>query len=135
MISDNYLPLYKVNELMPAGKRLSKKVERALYATKTGEPIAIGFSKRHKDGYWYCMTAGYFARKGVKVFCLVAGNDGIFLIPKKTMGEFCKHTSWRERNKGRSYTIRIKKVEDKYLMFVFGGYSIEITETFIPVQQ
>ena len=133
MISDNFLPLYKVNELLPREKRMVAKIERSMYSTKGGEPIAIGFSKLQKNGYWYCMTAGYFARKGVKTYCLVAGNDGIFLVPKKTMADYCKHTNWRERNKGRSYFIRIRHDEDKYSMFVWGGYSVDITDTFISV--
>lgn len=133
MISEHYLSLKKVNQLLPPGNKMVAKIERALYSTDGDDPIAIGFSKRQKDGFWYCMTAGYFARKGVKVFCLVAGNEGIFLIPKKTMGDYCKQANWRERNKGRSYFIRIKQREGKFFMFDWGGFNIDITDLFIPL--
>lgn len=112
---------------------LSTRIERSLYSTNSGELIAVSNSRLYPNKtLWYSCTVGYFKKKGVRRVCFVVGTIGILLVPIRRMVDYLKNSSWRMHNKGKSYFVRIKLRDNRFILFGSESEDVEVTDCFLP---
>lgn len=113
----------------------SQKIERSIYQSKNGELIAVLSSKLYDDKtFWYSCVTDYFAEKGIQEVYLIAGYQGLIRVPIIILKEYCKHSGWKKQKKGRSYYVRVKWRNEKYILFSSEGQDIDVTDYFISSQ-
>lgn len=133
-MEETYLSLDDVNKLLPDELSIVDRLERSLYSNKSGNPMVVCCSKYYmKDSsFWYSITTDYYVGKGVDIFCLVAGQEGILLISKEILLKYCQHSGWKKQKKGRSYYVRVRlQNEDQFVLFNSENESIDISHQFI----
>lgn len=129
-----YLDLYEVNGLLPSDLRFTEdsKIERSLYKTNGNSNIAIVNSKLYpKNQLWYSVVTDYFKSKNVELICFTAALNGILLIPIDIIKKYNRHSGWKVLKKGRSYYVRCKIRNEKYILYSTDGEDIDVTEFFI----
>lgn len=133
----SFLSLEQVAEILPDNLKFSAsdKIERSIYRSSNGKPLAIVNSKLYPDGtYWFSCVTKYFKDKGVESICFVCANSGVILVSTDAVLAYNKASGWKELRKGRSYYVRIRVVEGKHILFNFNdsSFDIDASDGFIP---
>jgi hypothetical protein len=138
-MKDDYLSIEQVKELLPAQLKIIRKYgnSRSLYLTKDEIIISLSNSKEFEsDKWWYSVFIYDLAEKGVKEVCFVLGKKGIVVLPLTILLNYAEYADFNENYvQGKRFFIRIKKENNKLILFQSGNKDIDITSKFIPFHQ
>ncbi len=138
-MKDDYLSIELVKELLPAQLKIIRKYgnSRSLYLTKDEIIISLSNSKEFEsDKWWYSVFIYELAEKGVKEVCFVLGKKGIVVLPLTILLNYAEYADFNENYaQGKRFFIRIKKENNKLILFQSGNKDIDITSKFIPFHQ
>ena len=138
-MKDDYLSIEQVKELLPAQLKIIRKYGngRSLYLTKDEIIISLSNSKEFEsDKWWYSVFIYELAEKGVKEVCFVLGKKGIVVLPLTILLNYAEYADFNENYaQGKRFFIRIKKENNKLILFQSGNKDIDITSKFIPFHQ
>ena len=138
-MKDDYLSIEQVKELLPAQLKIIRKYgnSRSLYLTKDEIIISLSNSKEFEsDKWWYSVFIYELAEKGVKEVCFVLGKKGIVVLPLTILLNYAAYADFNENYaQGKRFFIRIKKENNKLILFQSGNKDIDITSKFIPFHQ
>jgi hypothetical protein len=138
-MKDDYLSIEQVKELLPAQLKIIRKYgnSRSLYLTKDEIIISLSNSKEFEsDKWWYSVFIYELAEKGVKEVCFVLGKKGIVVLPLTILLNYAEYADFNENYaQGKRFFIRIKKENNKLILFQSGNKDIDITSKFIPFHQ
>lgn len=138
-MKDDYLSIELVKELLPAQLKIIRKYgnSRSLYLTKDEIIISLSNSKEFEsDKWWYSVFIYDLAEKGVKEVCFVLGKKGIVVLPLTILLNYAEYADFNENYaQGKRFFIRIKKENNKLILFQSGNKDIDITSKFIPFHQ
>ena len=138
-MKDDYLSIEQVKELLPAQLNIIRKYgnSRSLYLTKDEIIISLSNSKEFEsDKWWYSVFIYELAEKGVKEVCFVLGKKGIVVLPLTILLNYAEYADFNENYaQGKRFFIRIKKENNKLILFQSGNKDIDITSKFIPFHQ
>lgn len=137
MEQTSFLSLDQVAEILPDNLKFtaSDKIERSIYRTSNGQPLAIVNSKLYPDGtYWFSCVTKYFKEKGVDTICFVCANSGVVLVSTDAVLAYNKFSGWKDLRKGRSYYVRIRVVDGKHILYNYNNSTLDIdaSDGFIP---
>ena len=65
----------------------------------------------------------------------MVGHNGVVLLPIIVLSDYIKHCGWKSHKKGRSYYVRIKLRDGKYVLFCPEFQDIDVSEYFIPIPE
>lgn len=138
-MKDDYLSIEQVKELLPVQLKIIRKYgnSRSLYLTKDEIIISLSNSKEFEsDKWWYSVFIYDLAEKGVKEVCFVLGKKGIVVLPLTILLNYAEYADFNEKYaQGKRFFIRIKKENNKLILFQSGNKDIDITSKFIPFHQ
>ena len=138
-MKDDYLSIEQVKELLPAQLKIIRKYgnSRSLYLTKDEIIISLSNSKEFEsDKWWYSVFIYDLAEKGVKEVCFVLGKKGIVVLPLTILLNYAEYADFNENYaQGKRFFIRLKKENNKLILFQSGNKDIDITSKFIPFHQ
>ena len=138
-MKDDYLSIELVKELLPAQLKIIRKYgnSRSLYLTKDEIIISLSNSKEFEsDKWWYSVFIYDLAEKGVKEVCFVLGKKGIVVLPLTILLNYAEYADFNDNYaQGKRFFIRIKKENNKLILFQSGNKDIDITSKFIPFHQ
>ena len=105
--------------------------------TKDEIIISLSNSKEFEsDKWWYSVFIYDLAEKGVKEVCFVLGKKGIIVLPLTILLNYAEYADFNENYaQGKRFFIRIKKENNKLILFQSGNKDIDITSKFIPFHQ
>lgn len=137
MEQQSFLSLEQVASILPEHLKFSPtdKIERSIYRTKSGEKLALVNSKLYPDGtYWFSCVTNYFKENNANTICFVCANSGIILVPTEDVLRYNKYSGWKDLKKGRSYYVRIRRSQEKHILYNFNDSSLDIdaSQLFIP---
>ena len=128
-----FLSFEQVKNLLPPQLKITNKIGRSSIYDSVNHSIVAFCNSRDYDGgiWWYSVFVYNLLDCGVNTVCLTLGMHGIIVVPITILIEYVKYADYRDYNQGRRFHIRIKKENNKILLYHSGHKDVDLTPMFL----